>query len=105
MRDSLVASSIWRTEFKKALETFPEFEIYRLEYCDPGCDACNLGSRLSTRLGRLSGLPYDPTTFEVSSMSIRMVLSPSQFLCELSQWASVIALMTTRTMTRSTTKT
>ncbi|KAI0725129.1 hypothetical protein C8Q72DRAFT_755507, partial [Fomitopsis betulina] len=64
MRDSLVASSIWRSDFKKALETFPEFEVHHLEYTVPGCDACHLGSRLSTRLGRLSGQPYDPTTFQ-----------------------------------------
>lgn len=73
MRDSLVASSIWRSDFKKSLETFPEFEVHHLEYSEPGCDACHLGSRMSTRLGRLSGLPYDPTTFEVSIVSTRMV--------------------------------
>lgn len=82
MRDSLVASSIWRADFKKALETFPEFEIYKLGYADPGCDACHLSSRMSTRIGRLSGLPYDPTTFEVSTTSVRTVFNPSHCLRE-----------------------
>ncbi|KAH9842621.1 uncharacterized protein C8Q71DRAFT_853161 [Rhodofomes roseus] len=64
MRDSLVTSSVWRTDYKKSLETYPDLEIYQLDFADPGCDACHLGSRMSTRVGRLSGLAYEPDTFE-----------------------------------------
>ncbi|KAH9926204.1 uncharacterized protein B0H18DRAFT_1094787 [Fomitopsis serialis] len=64
MRDSLVTSSVWRTDYKKSLETYPDFEVYELDFAVHGCDACHLGSRMSTRVGRLSGLPYEPETFE-----------------------------------------
>ncbi|KZT67736.1 hypothetical protein DAEQUDRAFT_728731 [Daedalea quercina L-15889] len=64
MRDSLVTSSVWRTDYKKSLETYPDFEVHQLDFTVSGCDACHLGSRMSTRLGRLSGLPYDRDTFE-----------------------------------------
>lgn len=67
MRDSLVASSVWRPDFKKALETYPKFTLILLKFSVSQCDACNLGGRLSTRLGRLSGKPYDDYDFEVSS--------------------------------------
>ncbi|OCH94983.1 hypothetical protein OBBRIDRAFT_884303 [Obba rivulosa] len=64
LRDSLVASSVWRQDFKNSLARYPEFELTHLDYTVPGCDACHLGSRLSTLEGRLSGDPYDRTTFE-----------------------------------------
>ena len=67
MRDSLVASSVWRSDFKKVLETYPEFTLVRLRFAIPQCDACHLGGRLSTLLGRLSGRPYDEYDFEVSA--------------------------------------
>lgn len=65
MRDSLVTSSVWRTDFKKSLETFPEFETVRMEFAVPNCDACHLGGRMSTLIGRVFGEPYDKVTFEV----------------------------------------
>ncbi|GLB34929.1 putative protein with domain of unknown function (DUF4211) [Lyophyllum shimeji] len=65
LRDSLVASSVWRPEFKKALETYPNFELIPLDFAVPNCDACHLGGRLSTLTGRLSGLPYDRWGFEI----------------------------------------
>ncbi|PCH38064.1 hypothetical protein WOLCODRAFT_96408 [Wolfiporia cocos MD-104 SS10] len=64
MRDSLVASSVWRPEFKKPLETYPNLDIIMLDFAVPHCDACHLGGRMSTRLGRLSGSPYVDTTYE-----------------------------------------
>ncbi|KAF8350684.1 hypothetical protein F5887DRAFT_940450 [Amanita rubescens] len=64
LRDSLVASSIWRLEFKKSLERYPEFSLTELDYAVPGCDACHLGGRRSTRIGRLGGIPYDKYGFE-----------------------------------------
>jgi hypothetical protein len=65
LRDSLVASSVWRPEFKKPLETYPELDMVQLDFAMPGCDACHLGARMSTLTGRLLGEPYDPLGFEV----------------------------------------
>lgn len=67
MRDSLVTSSVWRSDFKKVLETYPKFTLVRLDFAIPECDACHLGGRLSTLLGRLSGKSYDEYDFEVTS--------------------------------------
>jgi hypothetical protein len=64
MRDSLVASSVWRPEFKNLLEKYPDFDLVPLDFATPSCDACHLGGRLSTLTGRLSGLPYDQLGFE-----------------------------------------
>ncbi|KAH7889668.1 hypothetical protein F5I97DRAFT_1846179 [Phlebopus sp. FC_14] len=64
MRDSLVTSSVWRPAFKKALEKHPEFSLLRLDFTVPECDACHLGGRMSTLLGRASGKPYDKYDFE-----------------------------------------
>ena len=66
LRDSLVASSVWRPEFKKALEKYPRFELTELDYVVPGCDACHLGGRKSKLIGRLSGFPYDALGFETT---------------------------------------
>lgn len=65
MRDSLVASSVWGPYFKKALEKYPELTLIRMDFTVPGCDACHLGGRNSTLLGRLSGAPYDTYDYEV----------------------------------------
>ncbi len=65
LRDSLVASSVWRPEFKKSLETCPEFNLFKLDFALPQCDACHLGGRLSTLRGQLGGSPYDPLGFQV----------------------------------------
>lgn len=70
MRDSLVTSSVWRSAFKKSLETYPEFETVELDFAIPTCDACHLGGRMSTLLGRLSGSPYDNFTYEVSDIPL-----------------------------------
>ena len=40
LRDSLV-SSVWKTKFKKALNTYPEFDLVSLDFPVPHCDACN----------------------------------------------------------------
>ncbi|KII88474.1 hypothetical protein PLICRDRAFT_54305 [Plicaturopsis crispa FD-325 SS-3] len=64
LRDSLVVSSVWRPEFKKPLETYPELEVFTMDAAVPACDACHLGGRVSTRLGRVSGRPYDHLTYE-----------------------------------------
>ncbi|TFK89145.1 hypothetical protein K466DRAFT_661791 [Polyporus arcularius HHB13444] len=64
MRDSLVAGSTWKPHFRKALDKFPIFELYDLDFAVLGCDACHLGGRKSTLQGRLSGDPYDPLTYE-----------------------------------------
>ncbi|KAI0797915.1 hypothetical protein C8Q75DRAFT_740059 [Abortiporus biennis] len=64
MRDSLVTSSVWRTNFKKPLEKYPTFEVTQLDFAIPACDACHLGGRMSTLVGRVSGSPYDKLTYE-----------------------------------------
>ncbi|KAH9856974.1 hypothetical protein C2E23DRAFT_881467 [Lenzites betulinus] len=64
MRDSLVAGSTWRPNFRKALDTYPDLEVHGLEFTTLGCAACNLGGRKSTLQGRLSGEPYDKLTYE-----------------------------------------
>ncbi|KAI5899468.1 uncharacterized protein SCHCODRAFT_02483637 [Schizophyllum commune H4-8] len=73
LRDSLVAGSLWRADFKKALEIFPEFELVQMEYAVPDCDACHISTRMSTRIGRLVGYPYDPLGFQrdYSSVAIK----------------------------------
>ncbi|KAL5529042.1 hypothetical protein ACEPAG_5016 [Sanghuangporus baumii] len=63
IRDSIV-SSVWRPDYKKSLMSYPKFELHALDFALPQCDACHLGARLSTLSGRLSGEPYDRTTFE-----------------------------------------
>ncbi|EGO21468.1 hypothetical protein SERLADRAFT_440729 [Serpula lacrymans var. lacrymans S7.9] len=68
LRDSLVTSSVWRPGFKKPLETHPEFELTRLEFTIPRCDACHLGGRVSTLLGRVSGKPYNKFDFEPTEL-------------------------------------
>ena len=45
LRDSLV-SSVWKTKFKKALNTYPEFDLVSLDFSVPHCDACNLSNRI-----------------------------------------------------------
>ena len=69
LRDSLVASSVWKPHFRKALETHPEFSLTMIDFAVPDCDACRLSGRLSTMCGRLDGSPYDRYTFEASSSS------------------------------------
>ncbi|ESK96993.1 conserved fungal protein [Moniliophthora roreri MCA 2997] len=66
LRDSLVASSVWRPRFKKALDARPVIELVHMDYAVPGCDACHLGSRMSTYSARVSGSPYDKLGYEKS---------------------------------------
>lgn len=66
LRDSLVASSVWKPEFKKPVDTYPELDVLPLDFAVPACDACHLGGRMATLVGRLSGLPYDHWGFEVN---------------------------------------
>ena len=74
VKDSLVASSVWRQDFKQSLASFPEFELVQLDFTVPGCDACHLGSRISTLQGRLSGDPYDRTTLQVMLLLVPRAL-------------------------------
>lgn len=74
LRDSLVTSSVWRPEFKRPLEKRPNLEILELDFAIPTCDACHLGGRMSTRLGRVSGELYDRLTFQVTAIHASKVL-------------------------------
>ena len=68
-RDS-IASSVWRRDFRDALELFPDLTLMKLDFAVPHCDACHLGGRQSTVAARLKGIPYDKLSFEVSLLSI-----------------------------------
>ncbi|KAI0065351.1 hypothetical protein BV25DRAFT_1850622 [Artomyces pyxidatus] len=63
IRDSL-ASSVWRSDFKNSLGAHPTLTMTKLSLAVPQCDACHLGGRLSTIVGRVSGAPYDKLSFE-----------------------------------------
>lgn len=67
MKDSLVTSSVWKPQFKRPLERYPKFELVRMKFSAPQCDACNLGGRISTLIGRVSGRSYDKYDFEPES--------------------------------------
>ncbi|KAL0071396.1 hypothetical protein AAF712_001253 [Marasmius tenuissimus] len=69
LRDSLVASSVWRPYFKRALEKHPDFDLLRMDFAVPGCDACHLGARMSTFQARLTGKGYDPVGYGTLSDS------------------------------------
>ena len=58
LRDSLVSSSAWRPEFKRALEDYPDFELTPLDFTVPSCDACKMGGRKSSVVGRVGGSIY-----------------------------------------------
>ncbi|EIN07339.1 hypothetical protein PUNSTDRAFT_89577 [Punctularia strigosozonata HHB-11173 SS5] len=64
MKDSLVASSVWRSDFKKPLERYSEISIVPLEFAVPHCDACRLGARISTLCCRIHGVAYNKQTYE-----------------------------------------
>ncbi|KAH9180669.1 hypothetical protein EDB89DRAFT_1920417 [Lactarius sanguifluus] len=61
-RDS-VASSIWRRDYKEALELLPDLTLSKLDFSTPHCDACNVRKK-STVAGWLKGTPYDKLSFE-----------------------------------------
>jgi hypothetical protein len=67
MKDSLVTSSVWKPQFKRPLERYPRFDLVRMKFSAPQCDACNLGGRISTIIGRVSGRSYDKYDFESES--------------------------------------
>lgn len=77
IRDSLVASSVWLPKFKNALGKYPTFELIPLDFAVPSCDACHLGGRMSTLLGRLGGIPYDNLGFKDQVSHLISVLSVS----------------------------
>jgi hypothetical protein len=64
-RDSLITSSVWKPEFKRSLERYPEFVIADMDEGVMGCDACHLTGRISKYEGRMEGRSYDEETFEV----------------------------------------
>ena len=51
--------------FRNALERYPDLELSTMQISLPACDACRLGGRVSTILGRLGGLAYNRLSFEV----------------------------------------
>jgi hypothetical protein len=69
-RDS-IASSVWRHDYRKALELYPDLTLAKLDFAVPHCDACHLGGRKSTVSGWLKGIPYDKVSFEVGLLDDR----------------------------------
>lgn len=64
IQDSLVTSSVWRPDFKNALKAYPDLSLEQMTFSIPACDACHIGGRVSTLVGRLSGSRYNKQTFE-----------------------------------------
>ncbi|KAI0302160.1 hypothetical protein BC826DRAFT_987567 [Russula brevipes] len=62
-RDS-IASSVWRHDYRKTLELYPDLTLAKLDFAVPHCDACHLGGRKSTVSAWLKGIPYDKVSFE-----------------------------------------
>jgi Domain of unknown function (DUF4211) len=75
LRDSLVASSIWKSDFKSTLDYYPEVSVTPLMTSVPLCDACHIGGRVATISFRLFGPPYDRDT---------LVLIDVRFMVDLS---------------------
>ena len=72
--DSMVSSSVWKPEFKRSLEKYPDFTLTALDFAVPSCDACNLGGRLSKFVAHLTGSEYDKCGFQpVQSLSKHLV--------------------------------
>ena len=67
-RDS-VASSLWRRDYREALERFPNLTLMKLDFSTPHCDACNVRKK-STVAGWLKGIPHDKLSFEVRLFSL-----------------------------------
>lgn len=59
-----VASSVWRRDYREALELFPDLTLTKLDFSTLHCDACNVRKK-STVAGWLKGIPYDKLSFEV----------------------------------------
>ena len=90
LRDSLVASSVWKPLFKNALQTYPSLStqllsclleltqttvlhVRHMDFSVPVCDACHLGGRVSTMRARLEGKKYDRESFAVRRRRIPWV--------------------------------
>ncbi|KLO18785.1 hypothetical protein SCHPADRAFT_865968 [Schizopora paradoxa] len=68
IRDT-ITSSVWRPDYTRVLRKFPDFEVITMDFAVPYCDACRISGRKSKYIGRASGSPYDPKTFEFVSKS------------------------------------
>ncbi|KAF8311638.1 hypothetical protein DL93DRAFT_2083143, partial [Clavulina sp. PMI_390] len=64
MRDSMVASSVWKPEFRGALDRHPIHNDIFMAYSVPICDACRISGRVATIAMHLDGEAYDRDTFE-----------------------------------------
>ncbi|WVQ93743.1 hypothetical protein IAU59_000820 [Kwoniella sp. CBS 9459] len=59
-----VRSQIWHSNFVKAMEKYPGFEVEELPHAVSGCDACHMSGRRSKFKVRLDGTPYNKETHE-----------------------------------------
>jgi len=63
LRDSM-AGSVWRPEFREALETYPIWKEAKLDEMETFCDACNRRNQRCFKYAWLRGSPYDKQTHE-----------------------------------------
>ncbi|KAG8838179.1 hypothetical protein FRC18_005943 [Serendipita sp. 400] len=63
IRDSQVASSLWKYNFRNALEVKPELTVIQIDP-EPFCAACRRNSAISTQQAQLQGEPYRPLSFQ-----------------------------------------
>ncbi|KAG8849468.1 hypothetical protein FRB91_009867 [Serendipita sp. 411] len=63
IRDSQVASSLWKYNFRNTLEVKPELTIIQIDP-EPFCAACRRNSAISTQQAQLQGEPYRPLSFQ-----------------------------------------
>lgn len=63
-RDSL-SSTLWKPEFRKALETYPVWQEANLTEREEYCDGCNRRNQRCYRTAWLRGQPYDRESHEV----------------------------------------
>lgn len=61
--DSLVASSVWKPPFRRALDTHPVYSVDMLEESVPICDACHIGGRVATQSFEVTGEAYNKETY------------------------------------------
>jgi hypothetical protein len=73
LNDSMVASSIWKSEFRQRLDVHPIRKSDVMSFTVPLCDACCIRGRIATISFAVSGRKYDRESFEAVEVSTRLV--------------------------------
>lgn len=77
----MVASSVWKPVFRKALDRHPKREQRSMHMHSPICDACRISGRVATIKMFLQGDRYDPDTFTGVVRSLHL-----SFFDSLTSW-------------------